>query len=273
MKIQRQETACWNRMGENYEALCNQGGPCKAERSLMSWCVTAELQGCTANQPPRRGMKRRLTQVLHHHAGRNAISRPVVFTSPTPNWLLNQHASQSGKRRMESEVAGGCNHKLSHTRCNSKFIRTLSRWAARRAASGLGWMVNGRAAAEIWLFDLISQKHGGAAWCLLLPSVLSRRVVSEVANAKGSTWNLKADVQERISMANFCCLPELGPARRAIHFTAPADCPLRFLRTWRRGEREHIPLEKETTPCVVTSLILLHAGNKERAHQKSISDN
>lgn len=74
-------------------------------------------------------------------------------------------------------------------------------------------------------------------------------------------------------MANFYRLSELWPARRAIYFTAPADCPLGFLRTWQQGERRHIPLEKKTRPCVVNAPILLHAGNEGRAHQKSISDN
>lgn len=58
---------------------------------LTSWYVTPELRGCTANQPPRRGMKGALTQVLHHHAGRKAITRPflcaVIFTSPAPTML------------------------------------------------------------------------------------------------------------------------------------------------------------------------------------------
>lgn len=129
-------------MGDNYEALCNQGGPCKAEQSLMSQYVTPELLGCTANQPPRRGTKRMLTQVLHHHTGRNAITRPYqcccYFHLPnTPQcWLLNQHAWLPGKHCMASEVARACNQKLSHVYCNSKFIglyqdklQQISKWA------------------------------------------------------------------------------------------------------------------------------------------------
>lgn len=41
--------------GGNYETPCNQRGPWQAERGLMSHCATLELQGSTANQPPRRG--------------------------------------------------------------------------------------------------------------------------------------------------------------------------------------------------------------------------
>lgn len=58
-----------------------------------------------------------------------------------------------------------------------------------------------------------------------LPSVLSRSVISEVAN----TNRLHLESQGRHpGHPDFCSLSELQPARLAIHFTAPADCPLDF---------------------------------------------
>lgn len=167
-----QKTACWNRLGDNYEAACNQGGPCQAKRSLMSQHVTPELRGCTANQTPRRVTKRMLAPALHHHAGRNAITRPdqcaVLFTSPVPPcWLLNQHARLPGKRCMEPEVARGCNQKLSHVHSNSKHVglyqdklEQSSKWTWQD-----GKWKRGRSLA----FWSLPHKHGGTAWGLLCP--------------------------------------------------------------------------------------------------------
>lgn len=51
----------------------------------MSQCVTPELQGSTANQPPRRGFRGAITQALHHHARGKAITSPFPCTViPTP---------------------------------------------------------------------------------------------------------------------------------------------------------------------------------------------
>lgn len=89
--------------------MCNQGGPCKAEQSLMSRYVIPERWGCTANQPPRRGTKRMLTQVLHH-AGRNAITRPyqraVIFLSPAPPMLTLKSAGTAAWEAVHG-VRGG----------------------------------------------------------------------------------------------------------------------------------------------------------------------
>lgn len=171
-------------MGDNYEALCNQGGPCQAKRSLMSRYVTPELRGCTANQTPRRGTKRMLTQALHHHAGMNAITRPyqcaVIFASPVPPcWLLNQHAQLPGKHCMEPEVARGCNQKLSHVHSNSKYmglyqdkLEQSSKWTWQDRK----WK-RGRSLA-FWSDFPLARRDGMRT---PLPSILSRRV--KVANA------------------------------------------------------------------------------------------
>lgn len=118
-------------------------------------------------------------------------------------------------------------------------------------------MVNWRL-AEVWFFDLISHKQGGTPWCLLCSSVLVGEWFQRLLTLTGSTWNLKAVIQERISMTNFCRLSEPQPARPAIHFTAPADCPLDFWRTRQRSEAEQIPLEQKTTPHINSLLLLLH---------------
>lgn len=65
-----------------------------------------------------------------------------VLLFPPPQhpqcWLLNQHARLPGKHCMESEVARGCNQKLSHVHCNSKFkglyqdkLQQSSKWTWR----------------------------------------------------------------------------------------------------------------------------------------------
>lgn len=225
-------------MGDNYEALCNHRGPCKAERSLMSWYVTLELQGCTANQPPRRGMKRTLTQVLHHHAGRNAITRPflcaVIFTSPHQCWLLNQHARLPGKHCMESEVACGCNQKLSHMHCDSKFDRTLSRWEQHTdygIPNGRAWKLLQKSGFLI----PFSQKHRSTAWCRLLPFVTSMRVVPGVANAnrlhlEPQGLRLGENIDDKLFSSVWT-----SASQTSNPFTAPADCPLDSWRTRQRG--------------------------------------
>lgn len=104
-----------DRMGDNYEALCNQGRPCNAEHGLMSQYVTPELQGSKANQPPRRFMKGTFTQALHHPARMKAITSPFpcapIFTPSHHLWLLNQHqhAQLTEKHWMESKAVIGCN--------------------------------------------------------------------------------------------------------------------------------------------------------------------
>lgn len=99
--------------GDNYEAPCNQGGPWQAERGLMSRCVNPQLQGSTANQPPRRGLRGTITQALHHHAGRKAITSPfpcAAIPTITPYLQVsNQGAQMTREALVKAKVAGGCN--------------------------------------------------------------------------------------------------------------------------------------------------------------------
>lgn len=67
----------------------------------MSQCVTLELQGSTANQPPRSDSRGAITQALHHHAGRKAITSPfpcAVISTRSPHLRIsNQGAQMTGE--------------------------------------------------------------------------------------------------------------------------------------------------------------------------------
>lgn len=115
-------------MGDNYEELCNQGVPCKAEQGLMSQCVTPVLQGFIANQPPRRGMRSKIIQTLHHHAGGKAITSPfpcaVIFTTHTHTPFLTLKStwhSWLGRHWIESKVPRGCNQMCGMRKGRKKF--------------------------------------------------------------------------------------------------------------------------------------------------------
>lgn len=181
----------------------------------------------------------------------------VLLFSPPQHpqcWLLNQHARLPGKRCMESEVARECNQKLSHVHCNSKFIGLYQdklqqsskwTWQARK------WKARSLA---FWSDFPKARRH---SMMLPLPSVLSRRVVSGVANTNRLHLESQDHHLGEKAMTNFCRASELQPARPAVHSAAPADCPLDFWRTRQQCERAQISPKQETTVCPVNSTFAL----------------
>lgn len=105
MKMRWQHTGHQSRKRDNYKATCNQGGPWQAEWGLMSQRVTPELQGSTANQPPRRGLRGAITQAPHHHAGRKAITGPfpcaAIPTHPPPYLQLSNQGAQTTREALD----------------------------------------------------------------------------------------------------------------------------------------------------------------------------
>ncbi|CAB1429039.1 unnamed protein product [Pleuronectes platessa] len=74
----------------------------------MSQCVTPELQGSTANQPPRRGLKSAITQALKHHKHRTAITSPfpcaAIPTVPPYLGVSNQGAQGHEQGRTRQNI-------------------------------------------------------------------------------------------------------------------------------------------------------------------------
>lgn len=78
------------------------GVPDRLSKVWWAKCVTPELQGSTANQPPRRGSRGVITQALHHRAGRKAITSPFpCAVIPIPYLQLWNQGAQMTREALD----------------------------------------------------------------------------------------------------------------------------------------------------------------------------